>query len=68
MEPAIRDILFQLNILGYHVRCEGDGWEVTFIATHRLAGHFFAYTAGPDSAYEAVCILAEMCGLEEFEP
>lgn len=67
MDSAIQAILFQLNILGFAVRYEGDCHEVTFIATHRLAGHFYAYTADPNNAYDAVCILADMCGLEEFE-
>ncbi len=67
MDSAILAICFHLNILGFYIRYEGDGQAVTFTATHRLNGHFFAYSARPDNAYEAVCMLAEMCGLRQFE-
>lgn len=67
MEPAVRAILFQLNVLGYAVRYEGDGREVSFVATHRLGGQFFAYTVQPENVYDGVCMLAEMCGVEQLE-
>lgn len=68
MDVAIHFILLYLNQLGFHVRYHGDGRCVTFVATHRLAGHFFAYTAPADDAYQAICMLAEMCGLDRFDP
>lgn len=66
-EKAIHAILLKLNVLGFCTRYEGDGHSVSFIATHRLHGHFFAYTGSVGNEYEAVCILAEMCGLETIE-
>ena len=67
VERTIRTILIRLNALGFCTRYEGDGQSVSFIATHRLGGHFFAYTASVGNEYEAVCILAEMCGLEPID-
>jgi hypothetical protein len=67
VEAAIDAILLRLNALGFTTRYEGDGRSVSFIATHRLHGHFFAYTAGIGNEYEAACIVAEMCGLEPVE-
>lgn len=67
MEEAIDTILLRLNALGFCTRYEGDGQSVSFVATHRLHGHFFAYTAPIGQEYEAACIVAEMCGLEPIE-
>jgi hypothetical protein len=66
-EDAINAILLKLNAFGFCTRHEGDGRSVSFIATHRLHGHFFACSASVGNEYEAVCILAEMCGLEPIE-
>jgi hypothetical protein len=67
MESAIHAILLRLNAIGFCTRYEGDGESVSFVATHRLHGHFFAYTACVGNEYEAACVLAEMCGLEPIE-
>ena len=67
MQSDIDAILLKLNALGFCTRYEGDGQTVSFIATHRLHGHFFAYTASVGNEYEAACILAEMCGLEQIQ-
>ncbi len=66
-EDAIQEILLRLNALGFCTRYEGDGQSIRFVATHRLHGHFFAYSAAVGNEYEAACILAEMCGLEPIE-
>ncbi len=66
VEAAVRDVLIRINALGFAVRCEGDGREVTFTATHRQAGHFFACTGPAGAEYDTVCRLGEMCGLTEF--
>ena len=63
-KPPLTPSCCRLNALGFTTRYEGDGQSVSFIATHRLHGHFFAYTGSVGNEYEAVCIVAEMCGLE----
>jgi hypothetical protein len=66
IEEAIQAILLKLNATGFCTRYEGDGEFVSLVATHRLHGHFFAYRGSVGNEYEAACILAEMCGLEQI--
>jgi hypothetical protein len=67
VDAVIDAILLKLNALGFTTRYEGDGRTISFIATHRLHGHFFAYTASMGQEYEAVAIVADMCGLDPIE-
>lgn len=67
LHAAVQQILRKINAAGFAVRYEGDGRAVSFVATHRLLGHFFAHTCSPGNEHEAVCILAEICGVEEFD-